>query len=43
MPLWMSTLLDRLHIFPASFSKYGTYYQQQILSHSTTKGAIFCA
>ena len=27
MPLWMSEILSRLKIFPASFSKYGTYYK----------------
>lgn len=26
MPLWMSTILAELKIYPASFSKYGTYY-----------------
>ena len=27
MPLWMSRILSDLKIFPASFSKYGTYYK----------------
>ncbi len=27
MPLWMSKILSDLKIYPASFSKYGTYYQ----------------
>ena len=27
MPLWMSAILSSLKIFPASFSKYGTYYK----------------
>ena len=26
MPLWMSEILSNLKIYPASFSKYGTYY-----------------
>ncbi|MBR4780559.1 MAG: polyphosphate polymerase domain-containing protein [Lachnospiraceae bacterium] len=26
MPLWMSKILSELKIYPASFSKYGTYY-----------------
>lgn len=30
MPLWMCDLLTRSHIYPASFSKYGTYYQKLI-------------
>lgn len=28
MPLWLSSLLSELEIFPASFSKYGRYYMQ---------------
>ncbi|MGM9611976.1 MAG: polyphosphate polymerase domain-containing protein [Butyricicoccus sp.] len=43
VPLWLSEILDRFAIYPSSFSKYGTYYQQQILQHPDTKGAIFCA
>ena len=27
MPLWMSEILSKLKVFPASFSKYGTYYK----------------
>lgn len=30
MPLWMCDLLTRNHIYPTSFSKYGTYYQELI-------------
>lgn len=26
MPLWMAQILSDLHVFPVSFSKYGTYY-----------------
>ncbi|MHB8127954.1 MAG: VTC domain-containing protein [Mobilitalea sp.] len=28
MPLWLSHILDELHIYPVSFSKYGRGYQQ---------------
>lgn len=27
MPLWMAQILSELQIYPASFSKYGTYYK----------------
>lgn len=30
MPLWMSSLFSELKIYPASFSKYGTYYQKEL-------------
>ena len=30
-PLWLAKLLSSNGIFPASFSKYGTYYQQFVL------------
>lgn len=28
MPMWMSRILSELKIYPASFSKYGTYYSR---------------
>lgn len=31
MPLWLSRLLSEYEVFPASFSKYGTYYKNYIL------------
>ena len=31
MPLWLSRALDRLQIYPTSFSKYGKVYQEHIL------------
>lgn len=37
MPLWMSAALDKLHIFPASFSKYGTAYRE-FLNLEITEG-----
>ena len=30
MPMWMCDLLTRSHVYPTSFSKYGTYYQSLI-------------
>ena len=30
-PLWLAQLLSSKNIFPASFSKYGTYYKQFVL------------
>jgi len=38
MPLWMSQLLSRNEIFPASYSKYGTYYQSYLTKLPVTKG-----
>lgn len=37
MPLWLSATLDRYQLYPASYSKYGTVYQQYIM-----KGAKPC-
>ncbi len=36
MPLWLSRVLDKAGVFPVSFSKYGTAYQQ----HCNQKGEI---
>ena len=33
MPMWLSSILARLEIYPHSFSKYGTIYKQTILPH----------
>ena len=39
MPLWMSKILSELKIFPASFSKIGTYYKlAPELNRIQTKG-----
>lgn len=43
MPLWLSAILDKLEIYPASFSKYGTYYKQQVLGNRQAKGVAYCA
>lgn len=45
-PLWLSRLLSEEKIFPVSFSKYGTCYQEHILKkqkQQTTKEAYRCA
>lgn len=45
-PLWLSRLLSEEEIFPVSFSKYGTCYQEHILKKQkkqTTKEAYRCA
>lgn len=34
IPLWFCRILSENDIFPTSFSKYGTYYQQHILAES---------
>lgn len=36
MPLWLSHALDELQLFPTSFSKYGTAYQQNHCSAPST-------
>jgi len=38
MPLWLSHILSQEKIFSDSFSKYGTYYQQN--THLLMKGRI---
>ena len=55
MPMWMVRLFDALELYPTSFSKYGTAYQESVLQgavsrrvqvplpNGTTKGMIVCA
>lgn len=31
MPMWLARLLSQLGIYPTSFSKYGTYFQQRMI------------
>lgn len=45
-PLWLSRMLSEEDIFPVSFSKYGTCYQEHIIKkqkQQTTKEAYRCA
>ncbi len=39
MPLWMSDVLDELHIYPTSFSKYGTAYKTMLAEEKEPKYA----
>jgi hypothetical protein len=43
MPLWLAHELERLEIWPASFSKYGRAYQALMTQTQETKGAATCA
>lgn len=43
MPLWLGALLDRLSIYPVSFSKYGRAYERQVLEVGKKKGGVICA
>lgn len=44
MPMWLSHALARLNIYPSSFSKYGTVYQQHLFYYNIPmKGASHCA
>lgn len=43
MPLWMSHIFSELSIYPISYSKYGTYYQEYLYPEKTTEGGKICA
>ncbi len=43
MPLWLAHILDELSIYPASFSKYGSAYQESQKKCSTNKEVNYCA
>lgn len=43
MPLWLCKTLDKLKIYPSSFSKYGTAYQIISKRNSEQNGGISCA
>lgn len=43
LPLWMSLLFSKLKIYPTSYSKYGSYYQNIILNPQIKKEKIDCA
>lgn len=42
MPLWLSRMLSELMIYPVSYSKYGTYYQEYMMKNSE-EGGKACA
>ena len=37
LPIWLASLLAEEHIYPSSFSKYGTWYQQVFLQKGLTQ------
>lgn len=41
IPLWLTEILDELKLYPCSFSKYGTAYQNE-LKHKDEKGKVNC-
>lgn len=43
MPLWLCKSLDKLKIYPSSFSKYGTAYQIVTKRNTEQNGGISCA
>jgi hypothetical protein len=43
MPLWLTDALNRLEIFPGSFSKYGTAYRIMTEREMTMNGGKNCA
>lgn len=44
MPMWLCHALTRLNIYPSSFSKYGTVYQQHLVyDNMPMKGEDHCA
>ena len=43
MPLWLGEILDKLYIYPVSFSKYGRAYQDQIKQEMKNRGGKNCA
>ena len=40
MPFWFGHILSELEIFPISFSKYGTYYKEN-LTHLFGEGLLY--
>lgn len=43
MPLWLGDILDELHIYPVSFSKYGRAYRASALESKSARGGVHCA
>lgn len=43
MPLWMSRMFSEVGIYPVSYSKYGTYYQNYIAGQGRHEGGRICA
>ena len=38
MPIWLTRILDSLHIYKGSFSKYGEAYKRQVIDYLKKKG-----
>lgn len=43
MPLWLADILDELEIFPCSYSKYGTAYQNEMKCKAEKGKVNYCA
>lgn len=43
MPVWLSRILSDCAVRPASFSKYGVCYRDQIFAAQQHKGGVICA
>ncbi len=43
MPLWLTKAISEMHIFPGTFSKYGTAYQITEQRKNDRKGGQYCA
>ena len=45
LPLWLTSVLTRFHIYQTSFSKYGACYQKHLLPRMRKTGweDMFCA
>ena len=43
MPVWLSRILSDCAVRPASFSKYGVCYRDQIFAAQQPKGGVICA
>ena len=43
MPMWLCRAMTALNIYPCSFSKYGTVYQQHLFYNMPMKGEDHCA
>lgn len=42
MPLWLSSALNELAIYPKSFSKYGTIYKEELFQNMLLEEGGFC-
>lgn len=40
MPVWLGSMLSELQIYPASFSKYGTFYRNYLMGGERMEGMV---